>query len=999
MLKSRIEELDRSDYNVAQTLLVLQLLSKSPEKSLPWKPKLDTKSPVIPSDVGILNEILEKDPLPLDADHWKIDLTEFSEDSLSLSEEEERITDSKHWVAKNPNKRTRIDNSDFMNAAQLNESLSLVDEEFQMFLQVNDTQLNPNDQQISQANQEAQLAAQYDKLYDSAYWNHILDLSTSEDDQTTVIPEHTIVREIIFALKGRPSAIFSSVTGEVIDTISISSLSKQISLDILGFFKKHIDQIELIRKYFSYPGTQLAPLSIFGAAIEKHILKPLDELLDGIVNKMTTKETSAKFIVSVLSFQSQIKRISYPWNYILPTISTVLEFSPGQEDTKFSFIINELYTACNKAYSAIISSSGQEVNKKTSNSAYGFNQLILIFQEMFKNYGMVCDDWMRLGTISPEDLFLLKKNNGLSSSSQYFWKSKYSGDFSKIPPFLSDVLCQQMYEAGMSILLYYNINNKHENTTSIELQKYSNHLVDTRLLSKSCFEDLFFGQSKEHNFSETALVQQLLTSPTQIWWSKFQSNLERWVHYYYEFNTRLLQVRLFDHDIDENTGNLQQFLAQYISTYFMQDVVYKARTPYEVNYGRNFLFSSSLVSSDFCTELFPKFEKFWFPGNYPSNQPGGLIQQPDKYTVQDDFEESIKRNMDIESAYIPKLVFLSPPNSKGSFGLNHSTESSRRASSIYETTKTNSRDLDYMMSIKLAYPTPWIVREIIRDHSSVYQEIWIQLLQWAWARYIVGKLHQANMKQLSLVLSTNESDMELVEQLKSQCLTTHTVLTFINNLSVYFRDSALSISSTKFLNAIAPSLSGNQGSTSNLGYRQNPSSQAIRVGTRLSSARQAGLPPQESYHSFQSIINHHDQFIKSVCDLCFLTPKNAESCNGKPQNPIFGQNNAKSSSFNRSNTNLVYQHKHMDIDETQQDEIASMSSGRGLYIRNIQQAVGDILEYCTFTLLQDRNSLRYTSIEYFEGLVKALKRSISLGLNNCCFGENADHVERFLHCL
>lgn len=29
LLKSRIEELDRSDYNVAQTLLVLQLLSKS----------------------------------------------------------------------------------------------------------------------------------------------------------------------------------------------------------------------------------------------------------------------------------------------------------------------------------------------------------------------------------------------------------------------------------------------------------------------------------------------------------------------------------------------------------------------------------------------------------------------------------------------------------------------------------------------------------------------------------------------------------------------------------------------------------------------------------------------------------------------------------------------------------------------------------------------------------------------------------------------------------
>lgn len=88
---------------------------------------------MIPSDVGILNVILEKDPLPLDADHWKIDLTEFSEDSLSLSEEEERITDSKHWVTKNINKRARIDNSDSMNAAQLNESLSLVDEEFQMF--------------------------------------------------------------------------------------------------------------------------------------------------------------------------------------------------------------------------------------------------------------------------------------------------------------------------------------------------------------------------------------------------------------------------------------------------------------------------------------------------------------------------------------------------------------------------------------------------------------------------------------------------------------------------------------------------------------------------------------------------------------------------------------------------------------------------------------------------------------------------------------------------
>lgn len=63
----------------------------------------------------------------------------------------------------------------------------------------------------------------------------------------------------------------------------------------------------------------------------------------------------------------------------------------------------------------------------------------------------------------------------------------------------------------------------------------------------------------------------------------------------------------------------------------------------------------------FCTELFPKFEKFWFPGNYTSNQPGGFIQQPDKYTVQDDFEESIKRNMDIESAYIPKLVFYHCP--------------------------------------------------------------------------------------------------------------------------------------------------------------------------------------------------------------------------------------------------------------------------------------------------------------------------------------------------
>lgn len=121
--------------------------------------------------------------------------------------------------------------------------------------------------------------------------------------------------------------------------------------------------------------------------------------------------------------------------------------------------------------------------------------------------------------------------------------------------------------------------------------------------------------------------------------------------------------------------------------------------------------------------------------------------------------------------------------------------------------------------------------------------------------------------------------------------------------------------------------------------------------------------------------------------ICVFDAENAESYNGKPQNSIFGQNNAKSTSFNRSNTNLIYQHKHMDVDETQQDERASMSSGRGLYIRNIQQAVSDILEYCTFTLLQDRNSSRYTSIEYFEGLTKALKRSISLGLNNCCFGK------------
>lgn len=251
------------------------------------------------------------------------------------------------------------------------------------------------------------------------------------------------------------------------------------------------------------------------------------------------------------------------------------------------------------------------------------------------------------------------------------------------------------------------------------------------------------------------------------------------------------------------------------------------------------------------------------------------------------------------------------------------------SNSFDEKIKQDQSELDYISHLKLAYPIPWIVREIVRDKSSVYQEIWVLLLQWAWARHVVSDLHMENMKRLGEFMKREtQAPADILSSLQSQCLTTHSALVFINNISEYFNDSALAMLATKFLDSIAP--------TSGLTQGQSQSQEASAPTNLNDSQSQAGPAYRKSYRSFQSIINHHERFIRSVCDLCFLAPSCvfSESSNSSNSNSgLVGDTSLDTASFTQT--------------KPRHTRDPTKLKSRTLYVQNIQKVS---TESCTIVL-------------------------------------------------
>lgn len=871
LLEDRIEKLDRNDYTTAQTLAVLHELSKNPEQTLPWRPTIlaDDKPEYRPTNEPTSwKDIVKDDPLPLDADYWQSDLDSANDD---LSEQDESFGSDSEAAQESHASISQSDEQD-MNMEQT--SLSDATEDTDLQDRLSKFIIPP-------------LETEYNHLYSLAFWNQLLDSEQPElPTKPIVIEESTAIREAIFALRGSRSPIIMS------KNVQISTMSRRASLDILKCFKTFIDKIAAIRIFFEIPGAESSPLSVFGAALESVTFKELNQLLGDceveIINFSNRNSKSAN-VITVFTFLERLRRVSLPWSYLAPVVLRLAQSDEENDAIKFSNLLQELYNACNGAFLAV---AHEEFESDVGSSdSYCFNQTLLVFYETFKHYGSAIEDWMK-----GEDTGLFVKDHSSDTSLQlrHFWEPRYSASQSRIPPFLNPALCQQIYEAGLSIQLFKLVNKR--------------TFLHPHESPPQSFFSTIFSLANDAAESTTSLAA---TANMQEWWTVFHSHLDQWVGLYHEHNNRLLMCRLNQQQLDPGAGTLLQSLARYISTYFMADVAGAKQ------------FSATVQALEFRYSLFEKLQEVV----------AGTLRQmlPDKYVVQDDFEESVRKSrLEITEAgsHPPQLVVVNSPTCTAHWpgaGESNGDDGSNEALA-----------LGYVSRLKLAYPTPWVVKEVVRDHATVYQEVWVVLQQWAWARHIVTTLHLENMGLLRQVQRSGTAEES--EQVAALCLATHTALVFVNGLSQYLHDAVLKIRAAEFVGFVSV---GSANTGPDIAQQQPQPPHSRRPDQTRS-----------HYRPFQAIVDEHQAFLDSVSDLFFLT-----RCSS-----------------------------------------GDAGQARVVYIAAIQKSLSAILFYCCVTLVRDRGQYyAHTNLETFGKLVGSFRKSVRLALDNFCFAEkDAQIIQRFL---
>lgn len=969
LLLERISTLDQNDYLTAQVLKVIDELSLNPEKNLPWNPVILTEDTQKVKQKPLTWEsILEEDPLPMDKDYWKEfsyesdDLTDLSLNSLDEGQE------------KNSNvflNSDTHDKHDIHSLVKTNTTLDFNNEELYLVLNAISSTTESNqstEARYTQALIQRDLKQREELhfLQDTAYWNNFNNSELHHCD---------FIRDIIFALRGEKSLLYDRTTRTINESVQLTQSSEKLSSNILLVFRKYIEDIDMIREFFELPGIDKLPLSIFGSALQNNILSKFYAFLNSY--ELMILENNKEEVVSVMSFLAKLKKIAQPWALITPIIHQLRQLRGGDEHTKFSFILDELFVGCNKANSALTFAAGTETDNGEPTDVFTLRVITSIFQDAFRYYGLVLDEWMRRGLLQKSsDLFLRQNypdssnasnNSPKKASTRYFWSSKFSVDFSQIPPFLNDAFCQQMFEAGSSIQLLrifnelsymYDDTNTEDPNISIEIME-----------ANSCFLQIFFPTDFNNRLD-------LSSEELQQWWLSFRANLEMWIRFYHSHNSNMLETRIFQRPLDFETGNLVQFFEHYLSLYLIvEPPVLHSRWTEDVG-------SLDLVSCDFMEELFKNLDQASI--GFRESKRKTLL---DKYIVENDFEECLRNHQHLSYkrkysiAKSPRLIVAIkkiPEYTEELMSYASGDSNLTIENSLFEQELARENTpLGFLSHLKLVYPVPWVAQEIIRDRTMIYQEIWVQLFHWAWARHVVLKIHKNNLKneKRSVYTESYDNDSEEREEERNQStLVTYRILLFIDTILEYFHRDILSNFTSEFLKFLSP----------NPGHIFKDSSKPLS-------------------HSFQSIINYHNSFINSISDLCFTYLSSSVSLQI-----------VDTTSLHTTEIGILASMAPNSIADTLEKEFGEFSSSterrhttaqntrdlnRHLYIKNIRESLNNILYYCAVTIVQDQHDLLYLNMPYFTQLVESFKNSLQLGIQKNCFGNNTEYIEILLQRL
>lgn len=277
-----------------------------------------------------------------------------------------------------------------------------------------------------------------------------------------------------------------------------------------------------------------------------------------------------------------------------------------------------------------------------------------------------------------------------------------------------------------------------------------------------------------------------------LWWLKLPLKLEKWVLSNHLHNARTLLDAV-------NESGMEKALDRYTQLFLMLE-------------------EQQPLMADFLERVFARLDK--------GTAPGGKI---DKFVVQEEFESAWSASgLKLASTEEPPVMLLAPPQK------NH--KDMQVQSELPDILKLLSR-------LRLEVPIPWIVKEVVGEHTRVlYQDVWTTLLQWSYVQHSVKTRHLANLASKPSSGTSNPAEL------------THAVLVFVNKVMEYMYISVLRQ------------------------QQQNSSQRAISNSTDSSDDDGSIL-----LQSFQDLINAQTQFCTAIGLLLFLDTNDAFISNVKAQ--------------------------------------------------------------------------------------------------------------------
>lgn len=323
--------------------------------------------------------------------------------------------------------------------------------------------------------------------------------------------------------------------------------------------------------------------------------------------------------------------------------------------------------------------------------------------------------------------------------------------------------------------------------------------LSVRFLSKIKNEQVEMEQQKgrEGGFSFGDAVG-TCSKNEDLWWLKLPLKLEKWVLSNHLQNARTLLDCVYD-------SGMERSLNRYTQLYLMLE-------------------EQQPLMADFLERVFARLDK--------GKDPGGKI---DKFVVQEEFESAWAASgltLTLASTEEPPGMLLAPPQKK-----------QKDAQSQIDFPD----QLVLLSRLRLEVPIPWIVQEVVGEHTRVlYQDVWTTLVQWSYVQHAIKTRHLANLASSKSGSGTGNA-AEL----------THAVLVFVNKVMEYMHISVL--------------LQQQQ-------QQQNSNQRAV-PGSTGSSEDDGSILLQ----SFQDLINAQIQFCTAIGLLLFLDTSDAFISNIKAQ--------------------------------------------------------------------------------------------------------------------